>query len=123
MHHPTYMPRPSAIGIILAASDISGPTVLGELPDSVVQSYSGWLYLSASQRFTRTTESCSTGQSMQFRSKIICGAILRPTNGWESLLAPSSRIHTRYWLGIRIERTRSLEGLNRPVLCIRPFNI
>lgn len=37
MHHPTYMPRPSAIGIILAASDISGPTVLGELPDSVVQ--------------------------------------------------------------------------------------
>lgn len=37
MHHPTYMPRPSAIGIILAASDISGLTVLGELPDSVVQ--------------------------------------------------------------------------------------
>ncbi len=37
MHHPTYMPRPSAIGIILAASDISGLTVLGELPESVVQ--------------------------------------------------------------------------------------
>ena len=36
MHHPTYMPRPSAIGTILAASDISGLTILGELPDSVV---------------------------------------------------------------------------------------
>jgi len=37
MHHPTYMPHPSTIGIILAASDISGLTVLGELPESVVQ--------------------------------------------------------------------------------------
>jgi len=37
MHHRSYMPRPSAIGIILAASDISGTTVLGELPDSVVK--------------------------------------------------------------------------------------
>jgi hypothetical protein len=39
VYHPTYymQPRPSAIGIILAASDISGQTVLGELPDSVVQ--------------------------------------------------------------------------------------
>ena len=32
-----HVPRPSAIGIILAASDISGVTVLGELPDSVLQ--------------------------------------------------------------------------------------
>jgi hypothetical protein len=37
MHHPTYMPRSSAIGIITAASAISGLTDLGELPDSVVQ--------------------------------------------------------------------------------------
>jgi hypothetical protein len=38
MYHPAYyMPRPSAVGIILAASDISGPTVLGELPDLVIQ--------------------------------------------------------------------------------------
>jgi hypothetical protein len=32
-----HVPRPSAVGIILAASDISGPTVLGELPDWVSQ--------------------------------------------------------------------------------------
>jgi len=37
MHHPTYMRPPSTIGTILAASDISGPTVLGELPDRVVE--------------------------------------------------------------------------------------
>jgi hypothetical protein len=37
MHHPTYMPPPSVVGTILAASDISGLTVLGELPDWVVQ--------------------------------------------------------------------------------------
>jgi len=37
MYYPPYMPRPSAIGIILAASDISGLTILGELPESVVQ--------------------------------------------------------------------------------------
>ena len=38
MYHPAYhMPRPSAVGIILAASDISGPTVLGELPDLVIR--------------------------------------------------------------------------------------
>jgi hypothetical protein len=33
MHHPSHMPRPSAI---LAASSVFGP-VLGELPDSVIQ--------------------------------------------------------------------------------------
>jgi hypothetical protein len=32
-----HVPRPSTIGIILAASDISGLTVLGELPVSVAQ--------------------------------------------------------------------------------------
>lgn len=37
MQHPSHVSRSSAIGIILAASDISGLTVLGELPDSVVQ--------------------------------------------------------------------------------------
>jgi hypothetical protein len=37
MYHLLHVHRPSAVGIILAASDISGPTVLGELPDSVVQ--------------------------------------------------------------------------------------
>ena len=38
MHHAYYMPRPSAIGTILAASDISGLTVLGDLPDWVLDS-------------------------------------------------------------------------------------
>ncbi len=37
MHYPTYMRHPSTIGTILAASNISGPTVLGELPDQVVE--------------------------------------------------------------------------------------
>lgn len=37
MHHPTYMPRTLGVGIILAASDISGLTVLGEPPDRVVE--------------------------------------------------------------------------------------
>lgn len=36
MYH-IHVRRPSAVGIILAASDISGSTVLGELPDLVVQ--------------------------------------------------------------------------------------
>jgi len=37
MHHPSHVSRGSAVGIILAASDISGPTVLGDLPDSVAE--------------------------------------------------------------------------------------
>ncbi len=37
MHHPIYRRRSSTTGTILAASNISGPTVLGDLPDSVVE--------------------------------------------------------------------------------------
>ena len=37
MHHQCYMRRPSVTGLILAASDISGPTVLGDLPESVAK--------------------------------------------------------------------------------------
>src|SRR5713226_1549942 len=37
MHHPSYIHRPSVTGIILAASNISGRTILGDLPNSVVE--------------------------------------------------------------------------------------